>query len=99
MTEIDNSEHQKKITLTTIDGRSWTAEFVGRITRRDIKRLNRVLTVEFAKVQRKRSVEKLRRGRLADEARDTEASIEETPNEVQSESTADKETQHVYKPK
>jgi len=53
------SNHQKKITLTLIGGKRWEAEFIGVISRRDIQKLNRVLHVEYAKVQRRRSTIKI----------------------------------------
>ncbi len=59
MTETVSTNHQKKITLTLIGGKRWDIEFIGTITRRDIQKLKRVLFVEFAKVQRRRSTKKI----------------------------------------
>lgn len=56
-TSTDN--HQKKITITQIRGKHWDVDFVGQITRRDIQKLHRVLSVEYAKVQRRRSTIKI----------------------------------------
>lgn len=50
---------QKRITLTHIAGRRWDVEIEGAVTRRDILKLQRVLHVEFAKVMRRRSVQRL----------------------------------------
>ena len=52
-------DYKKRITLLCLNGKSWVAEFDGLITPRDIKRLRRTLTVEYAKVRRRRSTMRL----------------------------------------
>lgn len=55
-------------------GKNWTAEFVGVITRRDIVKLNRIISVEFAKHERRRSVSKIMKRSIKT------TPTEETPN-------------------
>jgi hypothetical protein len=55
----NNNSDPKRIVLTCPGGRRWGAEFEGRITRRDIAKLNRIISVEFAKHERRRSVAKV----------------------------------------
>ena len=57
----------RRIVLTCTAGLRWTAEFEGRITHRDLARLNRVIRTTLAKAQRKRSVERMKQ-RHAEEA-------------------------------
>ena len=56
--EIVN-RRKKKITLSTEGGRKWTGEFSGDITHKDIHILQRVMRVEFAKVTRARSLQRM----------------------------------------
>lgn len=44
----------KKVVLSAC-GPRWSAKFVGAVTRRDVLKLQRILLVEFAKVQRQNS--------------------------------------------
>ena len=55
----NNGQPQKRITITNTSQGRWTIDFEGVVTNRDIKKLQRILLVEFAKVQRRRSVAKL----------------------------------------
>ena len=52
-------DYKKRITLLCLNGKSWVAEFDGLVTPRDIKRVRRTLTVEYAKVRRRRSTVRL----------------------------------------
>ena len=48
----------KRIIITSINGKTWDAEFEGTITSRDIGKIYRKLRVDYAKTQRRRSIEK-----------------------------------------
>lgn len=50
---------QKRITITADPHKRWSVEFEGTITNRDIQKLYRIIKVEFAKVQRRRTARKL----------------------------------------
>lgn len=47
----------KVITITNV-GPKWQVEFEGVVTRRDIHRINRILTVEFTRAQRRYSLQR-----------------------------------------
>ena len=52
----DSDRMNKSITLASVNGGvKWSAEFSGVVTRRDIAKLSRILSVEFAKHERRRS--------------------------------------------
>lgn len=55
----NGKQKPKQITIEQTDGKHWTAKFEGSVSRRDIKQINRVLTVEFARIQRRRTIDKL----------------------------------------
>lgn len=57
--EKEPKAYKKRITLLCLNGKTWEAEFDGQITPRDIKRLRRTLTVEYARVSRRRSTLRL----------------------------------------
>ena len=94
---MNNSNNdQKTILLTSIDNKRWSATFTGRVTRRDLIYLRRVLTVEYAKHERKRRIAKIK-------TRPTE--VTPVPEPVKVEETVEttdpvvKETpKNVYKP-
>lgn len=52
------SNKKKVVTLTTLNGRRWSGEFEGNFTHKDIKKLQQVIRVEFAKITRRRSLMK-----------------------------------------
>jgi len=47
----------KVITIRNV-GPRWQVEFEGVVTRRDIQRINRILTVEFTRAQRQYSIQR-----------------------------------------
>jgi hypothetical protein len=56
----DSSDNNiKTINLTHTAERRWLVEFTGRVTRRDLIHIRRVLTVEYAKHERKRRTAKI----------------------------------------
>lgn len=57
MSQLNGND--KRITLFSPKGKNWSVLFEGIITRRDIIKLQRSLLVEFAKVQRRRSIQRL----------------------------------------
>lgn len=69
----------KKITLIS-KGKNWAAEFEGQITRRDIIKLHRVLTVEYANHERRRTVAKLMRANteISPKPQESESNARET---------------------
>lgn len=51
----EQQEETRRITIE-LNGKRPTVEFEGRITRRDINRLPRLLQVEYAKTERRRNL-------------------------------------------
>lgn len=49
----------KKLVLKSFNGVSWEATFTGKWTRRDMKKIDRVIRVEFSKKERRRSLLKI----------------------------------------
>lgn len=79
MTDNDKSK-QKIITLTNNGGPRWSAEFEGRITRRDIVKLNRIISVEYAKFERRRSVTRLRGKPVENSPVEVPTNVNENPD-------------------
>lgn len=71
----DVKKKEKKLVLTNTKGRKWEASFVGNITRRDFQAIKRVMTVEFAREQRKRSVEHVMRRHRAEKNEEVEKTV------------------------
>lgn len=49
---------QKTISLVNIEGNVWDIKFEGLISRADMSRITRLLTVQFAVIQRQRSIDR-----------------------------------------
>ena len=60
---VESPVEQKQIILSCNGHLKWGAEFHGNITHRDLRRLQRVLVVEFAKQKSRRRIESLQRSR------------------------------------
>lgn len=56
--EKEESKVRAKIITIRNVGPRWLVEFEGVVTRRDIHRINRILTVEFTRAQRRYSLER-----------------------------------------
>lgn len=56
----DKDSVRAKVVHITCKGNRWIVEFEGVVTRRDIKKINRLLSVEFARAQRKYSMSRKR---------------------------------------
>lgn len=105
MTQMVKSEtpnnHQKKVTITETGGKRWTIEFEGEVTRRDVQKLYRLITVEFAKVMRKRSLVKFMKERrlIAEtaEAAESQQNTKETPFTPKEQTNATTSTGSVQK--
>jgi hypothetical protein len=88
MTDMATDNNHKSITLDCRDGKRWTAEFTGLVTRRDLNYLRRVLTVEYAKHERRRRIAKgqiVRKAVISEEnpiKAETTESVKETPKNV-----------------
>lgn len=51
-------EHRAKVITITNVGPRWNVDFEGVVTRKDIHRINRILTVEFSRAQRRYSMQR-----------------------------------------
>ncbi len=63
---IENNEivKPKVITITKEVGKKWMIEFNGRVTRRDLNQVRRLLPVEYARLGRRRQRERLQKERM-----------------------------------
>jgi len=52
---MTSSNNLKSVTLTKEEGKKWSVEFIGRITRRELNVLRRLLPVEYARLGRRRN--------------------------------------------
>ncbi len=68
-------DHQKKISLVNTEGNHWDIKFEGLISRADMARIDRLLSVQFAILQRQRTIDR-RTKQLIESKKD------ETPKEL-----------------
>lgn len=54
-----NGEDTKSVTIVKEKGQKWVVEFIGRISRRDLNQLRRLLPVEYARKSRKRQLKRM----------------------------------------
>lgn len=54
----NDGEHRAKVITITNVGPRWNVDFEGVVTRKDIHRINRILTVEFSRAQRRYSLQR-----------------------------------------
>jgi len=51
-------DQQKKISLVNMEGNDWDVKFEGLISRADMARIDRLLSVQFAILQRQRTIDR-----------------------------------------
>ncbi len=95
MTDNSQNNHKPKVrakavTLRNIGPARWECEFEGVVTRRDIHRISRILKVEFARAQRRYSVQRKKAIQEALIAESKDVSIP-TPKKVTAEKVQTKE--------
>ena len=54
-----NGEDTKSVTIVKEKGQKWVVEFNGRISRRDLNQLRRLLPVEYARKARRKQLKRL----------------------------------------
>ena len=60
----DKVEKSKIITITKEEGKKWAIEFNGRVSRRDLNQVRRLLPVEYARMGRRRQRDRLQKERM-----------------------------------
>lgn len=60
---VEPVHETRRVSLVSTDGLRWNVIFDGKITRRDMNRIRRLLTVEFAVRNRRQSLEYLKKRR------------------------------------
>ena len=59
--KVDVKQEQKQIIITHIEKNNWDVKFNGLISRADMIKIGRLLTVKFAVVSRQRSIDRRKR--------------------------------------
>jgi hypothetical protein len=79
---------EKQLVISKEIGQRWKIEFTGKVTQRDMNQLKRLLPVEFARMQRRKRIQKLQRERMPStlKAEEPVLSVKQTTNS-QKEST------------
>ena len=77
-----NGEDTKSVTIVKEKGQKWVVEFIGRISRRDLNQLRRLLPVEYARKSRRRQLKRMqeeRAERLISEEKEPVDTVVVTP--------------------